>query len=153
MAKKIELKTKKNESSVADYIGAIKDSSLKKDCQSLLKIFKKATGLKPKMWGAAIIGFGEYTYYRSNGDEGSFFATGFSARKSGPVIYIIAGLANYNETLKKIGPHKKSKGSCLYLKNLDDVNLKVLEKLVTNSFKDFQKKQEMSKKKHSAKKL
>ncbi|MBY0554369.1 DUF1801 domain-containing protein [bacterium] len=138
MAKKIKLKTQKNKLSVAAYIAGIKDPELKKNCKTLLSVFKKATGLKPKMWGPAIIGFGEFTYYRSNGDEGTFLETGFSARKSGPVLYIVAGYEKYAALLKNLGPHKKSK-SCLYLKNLEDTNLKVLGKLISQGLKDNRK--------------
>ena len=68
MAKKIKIKTEKTNASPTAFLNTIKDKQLKKDCKILLKLFKKTTGLKPTMWGHSIIGFGEYTYYRSNGD-------------------------------------------------------------------------------------
>jgi hypothetical protein len=128
MPKKVKLKTSKNSLSVADYIKNA-DPKLQTDAKTLLKLFKSATGANPKMWGKSIIGFGEYTYHRSNGDEGLFMATGFSIRKSGPTLYIMPGYQDYSDLMKKIGPHKLGK-SCLYLKNLDGIDLKVLEKLI-----------------------
>lgn len=139
MAKKVKIKTTKNNSSVAAFVKGIGDKDLKKDCQVLLKVFKKASGLKPKMWGTAIVGFGEYTYYRSNGDEGSFLAAGFSPRKSGPTIYLSIGYAKYASLLRKLGPHKLSK-SCLYMKKIEDIDLQVLELLVKKGISDLKKK-------------
>lgn len=137
MPKKIELKTSKNNLSVTDYINNV-DASLKSDAKKLLKLFKDATGVKPKMWGTSIVGFGEYTYHRSNGDEGQFMATGFSIRKSGPTLYIMPGYTDYSDLIKKLGPHKLGK-SCLYLKSLEGVDLKIIEKLIKAGVKDLKK--------------
>ena len=138
MPKKIKLKTKKNNKSVGDFIKSIKDEGLRKDSQTLLKLFKKVTGKQPKMWGSSIIGFGTYIYHRSNGDEGEFMATGFSPRKSGPTLYIMPGYSDYGDLMKKLGPHKLGK-SCLYLKNLEGIDLKVIEKLIKLGLKDLKK--------------
>lgn len=139
MAKKIQIKTQKNNASVTAFLNSIEDERLKKDCKTLLKLFKDTTGMKPKMWGGSIIGFGEYTYYRANGDEGQFMATGFSPRKSGPTLYIMPGYQDYNAILETLGPHKLGK-SCLYLKNLDSVDLKAIEKLIRMGLDDLKKK-------------
>lgn len=139
MAKKVQLKTAKNTNSPTAFLNSIEDSSLKKDCKTLMKVFKEATGVKPKMWGDSIIGFGEYTYYRSNGDEGQFMACGFSPRKSGPTLYIMPGYSDYNSLLKQLGPHKLGK-SCLYLKSLENIDLKIMTKLIKAGLKDLKKK-------------
>ncbi len=138
MTKKVQLKTAKNKTSVTAFINEIRDQKLKEDSKKLLKLFKKITGLKPKMWGLSIIGFGEYTYFRANGDEGQFMATGFSPRKSGPTLYIMPGYQNYKPILKELGPHKLGK-SCLYLKGIDDIDLKVLSKLIKTGLKDLKR--------------
>lgn len=138
MAKKIILKTQKKALSVTTYINAMVDERQKKEAKKLLQLFKKATGLTAKMWGASIIGFGEYTYYRANGDEGSFLATGFSMRKTGPTIYIMPGYQDYMSILPKLGKYKLGK-SCLYLKSLDDIDTGVLEKLIQKGLKDLKK--------------
>ncbi len=143
MAKKIQLKTAKNKTSVTAFINEISDEKLKKESKKLLKLFKEITGLKPKMWGTSIIGFGEYTYYRANGAEGQFMATGFSPRKSGPTLYIMPGYQNYKPILKELGPHKLGK-SCLYLKKLEDIDLKVLSKLIKTGLKDLKKSHKTS---------
>ena len=139
MPKKIKIKTTKNKASPTAFLNSITNEQLKKDCKVLLKLFKDTTGMKPTMWGTSIIGFGEYTYYRANGDEGQFMATGFSPRQSGPTLYIMPGYQNYKTELKKLGPHKLGK-SCLYLKNLEGINLKVIARLIKMGLKDLKKK-------------
>lgn len=139
MPKKVVLKTSKNNASVTSFINAIENDQLKKDCKTLLKLFKDTTGLKPKMWGTSIVGFGEYTYYRANGDEGQFMATGFAPRKSGPTLYIMPGYTDYTPLLEKLGPHKLGK-SCLYLKNLEGINLDVIKNLITTGLNDLKEK-------------
>ncbi|NRA63826.1 MAG: DUF1801 domain-containing protein [Pseudobacteriovorax sp.] len=138
MAKKIQLKTAKNSGSVTEFIKNIEDESLRKDCKTLLKLFKETTGLRPKMWGNSIIGFGEYTYFRSNGDEGQFMATGFSPRKSGPTLYIMPGYQGYAKVLEKLGPHKLGK-SCLYIKRVSDIDTSILKKIIKDGLKDLKK--------------
>lgn len=90
------------------------------------------------MWGSGIVGFGEYDYKRSNGDFGVFMATGFSIRKSGPTLYIMPGYQDYDELMKKLGPHKLGK-SCLYLKNLEEIDLGIIAKLIKAGLKDLKK--------------
>lgn len=136
---KYELKTKKNMGSVSEYLKSIEDEALKKDGKALLKLFKDATGKPAKMWGSSIVGFGEYHYTYTSGQEGDWMATGFSLRKSGPTIYIMPGYADYSDLLAKLGPHKLGK-SCLYLKRLSDVDEKVLTKLIKAGLKDLKKK-------------
>jgi len=58
-----ELKTKKTDASVSDFINAFADSEQKrKDSFELLKLMQDFTGFDPKMWGASMIGFGYYHY-------------------------------------------------------------------------------------------
>ncbi|GGZ97110.1 hypothetical protein GCM10008090_01730 [Arenicella chitinivorans] len=136
MTKKISLKTAKNEASVADFIASLHPESVRQAAQTLDALFRGATGAKPKMWGGSIIGYGEYTYYRANGDEGQFMASGFAMRKSGPVLYIMPGYQNYADLMSKLGPHKLGK-SCLYLKHLNDIDLDVVAILVKRGLADL----------------
>ena len=137
MPKRIKLKTSKNNASVAGYIKSLpKDQQA--DAKTLLELFSDTTKTKGKMWGTSIVGFGEYTYHRSNGDEGQFMATGFSIRKSGPTLYIMPGYTDYSDLMKKIGPHKLGK-SCLYLKNLEGIHLPTVKKLIAQGLKDLKK--------------
>ncbi|MBT8448499.1 MAG: DUF1801 domain-containing protein [Gammaproteobacteria bacterium] len=141
MAKKIQLKSAKTEQNVLDYIESLASESDREQALDLLKIFESATGMTGRMWGASIIGFGEYSYHRANGAEGTYLATGFSMRKSGPTLYIMPGYQDYSDILKDLGEHKLGK-SCLYLKRLSDVDTKVLTKIIKTGLMDLKAEHE-----------
>jgi hypothetical protein len=136
MSKKVVIKTAESRASVSDYLNSIEPASARRDAKILAKLFKQTTATKAKMWGASIIGYGDYTYYRANGDEGVMCATGFAARKSGPVLYIMTGYQNHKVLMSQLGPHKLGK-ACLYLKNLNGVNLQILAQLITLGLEDL----------------
>ena len=136
-----ELKTKENDASVKGFINKVEDINKRKETFVLLEMFKEITKEKPRMWGSAIIGFGKYHYKsESSKREGDWFMTGFSPRKQALTIYIISGLKKHEELLKKLGKYKSTAGSCLYIKSLDDIDIKVLRKLVQESFNQLKKK-------------
>jgi hypothetical protein len=137
MPKKVQIKTSRNSASACDFLNSIEPATARKEAKTLAALFRKVTGAKARMWGASIVGYGEYTYFRANGDEGSFMASGFAIRKSGPTLYIMTGFKNKAALLGELGPHKLGK-SCLYLKNLENVNLTVVETLITQSITELQ---------------
>ena len=139
-----ELKTKKNKASVTKFINSIEGVQRKKDAKEMLKIFKDCTGEKPSMWGASIIGFGTYHYKSTrSSQEGDWFLVGFSPRKQAFSIYLMSGFKGYEGILKELGKHKKSSGCCLYIKNLEDVKISVLKKLIKKSVSEVKKKKEI----------
>lgn len=135
-----ELKTKQNNASVAKFIAAVDDLQKRKDSKELLKIFQEVTGEKPKMWGGSIIGYGKY-HYKSNisSQEGDWPLTGFSPRKQQISIYIMSGVKNFYTDLKKLGKYKASSGSCLYIKKLEDIDTKILKKIIKESVNQMKK--------------
>jgi hypothetical protein len=64
---KAELKTKRNEASVAKFIESISDEQRREECKVISDIMQKATKCEPKMWGSTIVGFGEYHYKYDSG--------------------------------------------------------------------------------------
>ncbi|HKL04066.1 MAG TPA: DUF1801 domain-containing protein [Cryomorphaceae bacterium] len=122
--------------SVTTYISSLSVEE-QKIAKELLSIFKTTTSMKPVMWGN-MVGFGSYHYKYESGREGDMFATGFAMRKNGPTIYVMPGYEDYSLILKNLGPHKLGK-SCLYLKNLNDIDVKVLQKLIKVGLKDLAK--------------
>ena len=132
------MKTKPTRQNVAAFLSGVKDDTKREDCRILAKIMKRATGATPKMWGASMVGFGSYHYKYRSGHEGDWFLTGFSPRTRDFTVYIMSGFTLYSALLRKLGRHKTAK-SCLYLKRLGDVNLKVLEDLITKSVKQMKK--------------
>jgi len=129
-----ELKTKETKASVEKFLNAIPDEKRREDCFKILEMMKKITKVEPKMWGPSIVGFGNYHYKYASGHEGDMCITGFSPRKQNLTLYIMPGFERYNELMKKLGKYKTSV-SCLYIKKLEDIDLKVLKELVTSSFK------------------
>lgn len=134
---KTELKTKLNEASVEDFIGKIEDEKVREDCERVSEMMRKATGAKPKMWGASIVGFGLHNYKYASGREGEWMEVGFSPRKGNLTLYVISDLTK-PELLAKLGKHKTGK-SCLYVKQLGDVDEKVLMKIIEDSVEDVRK--------------
>ena len=57
-----ELKTLENDGSATDFIDAVPEETKRKDSYVLLDMYKRVTGLEPRMWGTSIIGFGKYHY-------------------------------------------------------------------------------------------
>ena len=108
------------------------DPECRKDCRTLSKMMRAATGKKAVMWGDAMVGFGQYHYKYASGREGDYFLTGFSPRKSNLSIYIMSGFDTFKKELKQLGKHKHSV-SCLYVKNLDDIDLDVLQTMIEQS--------------------
>jgi len=134
MAKNAEVKTKVNEASVEGFLNSVADEQARKDCFEILKMMKQVTKEEPKMWGASIVGFGSYHYKGASGREGDWMLIGFSPRKQNLTLYLMHGFDVHKDLLKNLGKHKTSMG-CLYIKNLDDVDKKILKELVTESVK------------------
>lgn len=134
MAKSAELKTTVTNASVKDFLNFIEDEQKRKDCFEISKMMEKATKHKPKMWGANIVGFGEYHYVYESGREGDIAVIGFSPRKQNITIYIADGFAQYKGLMKKLGKYSMGK-VCLYIKKLEDIDQTVLKELIAESVK------------------
>jgi len=124
----VALKTKQNEASVAGFLAGVKDGQRRKDCQVISKLMKAATGEPPKMWGGSIVGFGQVRIVGKS-REVDWFKLGFSPRKGDLTLYLGLNLDPLQAELEKLGRHKRGKG-CLYLRALDDVDLKVLQRMI-----------------------
>jgi hypothetical protein len=135
-----ELKTKRTKASVDAFLAKIADEGRRKDCKTLVRILKKATGAKPEMWGPSIVGFGSYHYKYESGREGDWFLSGFSPRKQDLTLYLMGGFEGRGDLLAKLGKHKTGR-ACLYVKRLSDVDLAVLQELATESVKTLKRMQ------------
>lgn len=135
MAKSVQ-KTIATDADVATFLRSITDSSKRKDSEALITMIEEATGLSPKMWGKAIIGFGTYHYRYESGREGDAPLVGFSPRKNEISIYVSSDFDNRQKLLEQLGKHKSGKG-CIYLKNLLDADEKILVKIIKASVKQL----------------
>jgi len=130
MGKLAEIKTKQTTASVAEFIDSVPDEQKRKDSHVILKMMEKATKEQPKMWGSSLIGFGNKRFKSpATGREVDWFKIGFSPRKANLSLHLILDLKKHADTLSKLGKHKTGSG-CLYINKLEDVDEKILEKLI-----------------------
>ncbi|MEN5072457.1 DUF1801 domain-containing protein [Isoptericola cucumis] len=90
------------------------------------------TGQPPRMFGTSIVGVGEYRYSYASGRSGHAPAAAFSPRAAANVVYLPDGVDAHADALSRLGPHTTSVG-CLYLKDVDAVDLDVLAEVVAAS--------------------
>jgi hypothetical protein len=134
-----ELKTKKHNASVSEFINLFADSEQKrKDSFELLKLMQDFTGYEPTMWGPTIIGFGSYHYKSERSrQEGDWPLIGFSPRKAAISLYVYTGAKEHEYLLEGLGKYKMGK-ACIYIKKLSDVDQDVLRKLVKETINYLQ---------------
>jgi len=119
---------------VSSFLKKITDAGLRKDCSVLIGLLESVSKQKAVMWGSAIIGFGTRHYVYESGREGDTMIVGFSPRKQAIALYLAGGLEPLQAELAKLGKHTTGKG-CLYIKSLSDVDVTVLKKILTKSYK------------------
>ena len=131
-------KTKPTDVDVQNYISSVPNETRQKDGFYILDLLKKITSQKPVMWGPSIIGFGAYHYKYESGHEGDAPLIAFSPRKPHLVLYVLSNFDKQEELLQKLGKYKTGK-ICLYINKLTDVDLKVLEEIVTRAWSNAKK--------------
>src|SRR3989442_11981954 len=119
---KAELKTKQTQASVDRFLAGLSDRPQQDDSRAIVKMMERLTGEKPKMWGPAIIGFGQTTLKYDSGRELDWMKIGFSPRKANLTVYGL--LSDSGKDLERLGKYTTGKG-CLYIKRLSDINLDV----------------------------
>ncbi|KQL19680.1 DUF1801 domain-containing protein [Cytobacillus solani] len=129
-----ELKTKKTDNSVIEFIEAVESPKKREDAYKLLDIFKETTGFEAKMWGPSIIGFGSYHYKYNSGHEGDAPLVGFSPRKAKISLYFAPGETKREQLLKSFGKHTTGK-ACVYINKIEDIDENVLKELIIESVK------------------
>ena len=127
-----ENKTQRTTASVAGFLAAIADPQRKRDAKVLAALMRKTTGERPAMWGASIVGYGVTTYQGRNGRTVDWFPVGFSPRKAALAVYLMGGLKANANLLAELGPHTVG-GGCLYLRRLEEIDTKVLARLIKRS--------------------
>ena len=136
-----ELKTKKTEADVTEFINSFADTEQKrKDSFELLKLMTDFTGFQPKMWGSTMIGFGQYHYKsEKSSQEGDWPLVGFSPRKAAISLYVYTGALEHEHLLENLGKFKKG-AACIYVKKLSDINQDALKKLMGTTIDYLQKR-------------
>lgn len=127
-----ERKTIETNASVAAFIDSVENETRRKDTRVVAKMMAKVSGKRAKMWGPSIIGFGRHDYTLASGKEESICKIGFSPRKSALTFYL-SSFPGKPALMKKLGKIKTSK-ACMYINNLDDIDLAVLEKIISGAY-------------------
>ena len=127
-----ELKTKQNDGDVDAFIASVENETRRRDAATIKETMTRLSGEEPQMWGTSIVGYGTYSYMSGAGQENHWMKIGFSPRKQSLTLYIMNGFSEYEDLLSKLGNHSLGK-SCLYIKNLKNVDNEILEELITNS--------------------
>lgn len=135
----VENKTKPTGVSVEAYITSKANAQQQADCRELMALFKKVTRQTPRMWGPSIVGYGSYRYTYESGRTGEAPLAGFAIRGRELVVYLMPEGAGQKALLSRLGKHRMTK-SCLYFKQLADLDKSVLEKLVIGSVADVKRR-------------
>ncbi|MBS4035890.1 MAG: DUF1801 domain-containing protein [Ignavibacterium sp.] len=130
------IKTKPTSASVAEFINSVKDEQKRNDSFVLLEMMKKASGEEPVLWSSSIIGFGNKRYKSpATGREVDWLKIGFSPRKANLSLHLTINIKEHAAALQKLGKHKTGAG-CLYINKLEEIDLKVLKKIIDSSLKN-----------------
>ncbi|SEL66307.1 protein of unknown function (DU1801) [Stigmatella aurantiaca] len=125
-------KTQATDASVDSFFDKIEPQARRDDAKAVAALMARCAGAPPRMWGSSIVGFDSYHYRYESGREGDAPRIGLSPRKAALVLYIMGGFPRYEALLSKLGKVTTGK-ACIYIKKLSDVDLAVLEKLITES--------------------
>lgn len=125
--------TVENDESVEAFLEQVEHPVRQRDARTLVVLMARVTGRPARMWGTAIVGFGSYHYAYASGREGDMAALSFSPRKAATTVYLVEGFEDHAADLARLGPHTLGR-SCLYLKDLEAVDLAVLERILRRSF-------------------
>jgi hypothetical protein len=125
-------KTKATEASVDEYLASRANVQQRADCDELMTLFATITGARPKMWGPSIVGYGSFRYTYESGRSGEMPLCAFAIRGRDLVVYLMPDSEHQRSLLARLGRHKMGK-SCLYFRQLADLDRSVLEQLVVDS--------------------
>ena len=134
-----ENKTKPMGASVNDYLAARGSEQQRADCQELMALLENVTQQSPKMWGPSIVGYGSYRYTYESGRTGEAPLAGLAIRGRELVVYLMTEGSQQKALLSKLGKHRVGK-SCLYFRQLADLDTAVLEQVVAGSVADMMRR-------------
>ena len=134
-----ENKTKPTDASVEDYIASRANAQQRAYCRELMALLKRVTRHSPRMWGPSIVGYGSYRYTYESGRTGEAPLAGFAIRGRELVVYLMPEGEEQRSLLSRLGKHRMTK-SCLYFRQLADLDRSALEKLVVGSVADVRRR-------------
>ena len=117
------------------FLDRVTPAKRARDARRLLELMREVTGEEPALQGT-IIGFGQYHYRYQSGREGDAPAAAFAPRKQATTVYLSDGIGSHENELARLGPHTAGVG-CIYLKDLDDIDLDILKNIVRHSYQNL----------------
>lgn len=134
-----QAKTTITGSDVETFIESAEPIMRRDEARALDALFRRVTGETPKMWGGAIIGYGEYRTTYESGRAVHWMRSGFSPKKARHSLYLQGGYcddlaaAGRAEMLARLGRHSTGK-SCLYLTSLAGIDMAVHEDILADDW-------------------
>jgi hypothetical protein len=125
-------KTAATDQSVIEFLSNVDNDMRRNDGIKLLTFFESVTGFEPKCGGQRLSVLGAIINRYDTGHEGDAPLAGFSPRKDALVLYFASDYKEKEILLSQLGKHKVSK-ACVYVKKIDDIDMKVLEQMLVNS--------------------
>lgn len=125
-------KTQATKASVSAFIRTVPNATRRKDSAAVAELMASVSGEKPILWGTSIIGCGKHHYTYANGEAAEICKIGFAPRATSLVFYL-GKFPGKAALLKQLGKHRV-RGGCLYITKLADVDLDVLEKILTRAY-------------------
>jgi hypothetical protein len=132
-------KTKPSGASVKDYIASRANERQRADARELMALLKSITKHSPKMWGPSMVGYGLQRYTYESGRTGEVPLACFAIRGRDIVVYVYADSQKQKALLAKLGKHSMGK-SCLYFRQLADVDTSVLKQIIVGSIAEFRQR-------------
>ena len=133
-------KTQATDASVSQHLDAKASTAAQRaDADALVALMARITGEPATLWGPSIVGFGRYRYTYASGRSGEAPLAGFAVRGRDLVVYLDCESDAQQALLARLGTHKMGK-SCLYLRQLADVDMAVLEQLVRDAIAQVQER-------------
>ena len=115
------------------------NSQVGKEALALIDFYTKVTGSPCVMWNK-LFGFGKYHYFDSKGGEHEYMMTGFAISSTGFTLYNLMGWEEYKAEIENLGKYKFSGKSCLAIKSIEGINLKILGAVIKRSLTDMKKR-------------
>lgn len=117
---------------VATVVAGVAPAKRRRDAETLIAMLREISGREPEMWSSGIIGFGSCHYRYPTGTEGDMPLLAFAPRRPASTVYL-DDVAAHTDALERLGPHTSSV-SCLYLKDLELVDLAVLHGILQSCY-------------------
>jgi hypothetical protein len=117
--------------SVGVFVAEVAPAKRRRDAETLIALMREVSGREPELWGT-IVGFGSCHYRYPTGTEGDMPLLAFAPRKAAMTVYVDA-VSAHERALAHLGPHTSSV-SCLYIRDLEEVDQAVLRRILEQSF-------------------